>query len=128
MITALEHVAIVADAPEALASWYCQTLGCEVALADEKNSTYFVAVPGSGVLEILPSNNRSRGDEQGDDAGIRHIAFTVVDFDEACRELKEQGVELLQPISVSVSGTKLAFFPDLEGNILQFVYRPQPLR
>jgi hypothetical protein len=52
----------------------------------------------------------------------------VVDFEEACQHIKERGIELLQPISVSSTGTKLAFFPDLEGNILQFVYRPKPLR
>ncbi len=128
MITSLEHVAIVADDPRALADWYCTALGCEIAIADETYSTYFVAVPGTGVLEILPSSDRPRMEAEGDDAGIRHIAFTVADFEEACQHIKEQGIELLQPISVSSTGTKLAFFPDLEGNILQFVYRPKPLR
>ncbi len=48
----LEHVAIVADDPESLADWYCQTLGFEllskgtVVLGDTEISYHFLGLSG----------------------------------------------------------------------------------
>ena len=128
MITSLEHVAIVADDPRALADWYCTALGCEIAIADETYSTYFVAVPGTGVLEILPLQRPS---PHGSRRGRRRHTAHRLHRDRFRRGLSaHQGAGHRTPATHlrEFDGTKLAFFPDLEGNILQFVYRPKPLR
>ncbi len=84
MITALEHVAIVSADPNSLAEWYTETLGLEVLSKDEESSTYFLGVPGGGIFEILPSNDRPRPEATDDDVGIRHVAFTVDEFEPTC--------------------------------------------
>ena len=127
MITALEHVAIVSADPNSLADWYTETLGLEVLSKDEESSTYFLGVPGGGIFEILPSNDRPRPEATDDDVGIRHVAFTVDEFEPTCEELRRRGIEFSRMAAGSPGETQMAFFPDPEGNILQIVRRPKPL-
>ena len=128
MITALEHVAIVSIDPAGLSEWYTTVLDFEVLSKDEESSTFFLGVPGGGIFEILLANNRPRSEATDDDAGIRHVAFTVDDFDSTCEELCRRGVEFSRMAAANPEETQMAFFPDPEGNILQIVRRPQPLR
>ncbi len=130
---ALEHAAIIADDPAGLADWYCKTLGFELItkgdlVLDGKEMTYhFLGLSGGALLEILPSNKKSRTKKAADDAGIRHIAFLVENFEASCQSLQEKGLQL-GPARELPDGTKLVFFPDPEGNLLQLVYRTKPLR
>ena len=127
MITGMEHVAIISVDPGALAEWYTTTLNFEVLSKDEGSSTYFLGVPGGGIFEILPANDRPRPEAIDDDAGIRHIAFTVDEFEPTCEELRRTGIEFSRMAAGSPGETQMAFFPDPEGNILQIVRRPKPL-
>ena len=43
------------------------------------------------------------------------------------RSLRERGVAFTGAPSGEPGGRRLAFFLDLEGNVLQLVQRPQPL-
>lgn len=131
MIRAVEHIAIVARDTEALARWYRDTLGFRVVVAGKGQSTWFVGPPTGAVIEILPA-----GDAAGEaplapyaqnEPGLRHLAFTVDDFDATCAALKAEGVEFVGEMIGSPGGRRLAFIADPEGNLLQLVYRPQPL-
>jgi len=127
---ALEHAAIFADDQEALVDWYCTTLGFElISEGDLGNQLtyYFLGLPGGALLEILPSNKKSRSKKVPDDAGIGHLAFLVEDFEGFCQSLREKGLDL-GTVGERPDGTKLVFFPDPEGNLLQLVYRTKALR
>ena len=127
MIRAIEHIAIVAADSEALARWYCDVLGFEMILGNDESRTYFVRLAGGGILEFLPSNDRTRPDGADDDAGIRHIALSVDDFDSACRALESRGAAFVGPYRETSAGTRFNFLADPEGNLLQIVYRPESL-
>ena len=127
MIQSIEHVAVVADDPRALAEWYCETLGFEMVVSREESQTYFIGLSGGGVLEILPSNQSGRTDHDARDAGIRHIALTVDNFDAVHQRLPERGVVFAGPKLELPDGTQMDFFPDPEGNFLQLIRRPQAL-
>ncbi|MCY3766010.1 MAG: VOC family protein [Gemmatimonadetes bacterium] len=127
MIRSIEHIAIVAADSKALARWYCDVLGFEMILENDESQTYFVRLPGGGILEFLPSNDRAPAVCADDDAGIRHIALKVDDFDSACRTLEERGAEFVGPYRETPTGTRFNFVADPEGNLLQIVYRPEPL-
>jgi glyoxylase I family protein len=127
MIRSIEHIAIVAADSRALARWYCDILGFEMILENEESRTFFVRLPGGGILEFLPSNNRPPADCAADDAGIRHIALSVDDFDSASRLLESRGAEFVGPYRETSAGTRFNFMADPEGNLLQIVYRPEPL-
>jgi glyoxylase I family protein len=136
MIRSIEHVAIAAKNTEALARWYCDTLGFTVVVAGRARGTgqgldqgtWFVGPPeGGAVVEIIPANDTPRTDHEPSDAGMRHLAFTVTDFDAVCDSLKAKGVTFTGNMMGAAGERRLAFFLDPEGNILQLVFRPQPL-
>jgi glyoxylase I family protein len=123
LFTGLEHTAIAAKSPKALADWYVATLGFVINF--EYDGNYFVKAPNGAMLEIIPS--------QGDAAetgmrtpGIRHLAVSVADFDQAHAELKAKGVHFRgEPFENQ--GNRLVFFDDCEGNILHLIHRQKPL-
>ncbi len=127
MIRSIEHIAIVAADSKALARWYCDILEFEMILENEESRTWFVRLPGGGILEFLPSNDRTRTPGAADDAGIRHIALSVDDFDSACRVLESRGAAFVGPYRETSAGTRFNFLADPEGNLLQIVYRPESL-
>jgi glyoxylase I family protein len=127
MIRSIEHIAIVAADSNTLARWYCDILGFEMILENDESQTYFLRLPGGGILEFLPSNQRPPAESAADDAGIRHIALAVDDFDSACRMLERRGAGFVGPYRETSTGTRFNFLADPEGNLLQIVYRPLPL-
>lgn len=127
MILSIEHVAVVADDPEALSEWYCDVLGFERVRSSAADRIYFIGLAGGGLLEILPSNRAGRTDADADDAGIRHIALSVKEFDVVHQRLEDRGIAFTGPELDLPDGTRMDFFPDPEGNVLQLVHRPRPL-
>jgi catechol 2,3-dioxygenase-like lactoylglutathione lyase family enzyme len=60
------------------------------------------------------------------DAGMRHIAIAVDDFDEAYLRLKSAGVHFVTE-PYEASGNTVAFFKDPDGNFLHLIYRTTQL-
>ena len=78
-------------------------------------------------MEIVPATEQPRADRGRNDAGWSHLAFTVNDFDTVCDALRAKGVTFAGSPTGAPGERQLAFFYDLEGNVLQLVQRPQPL-
>ena len=127
MIRSIEHVAILAADPLILTQWYCDTLDFKILTAKDAKGQYFINLPEGGVLEILPANDKERPHQELDDVGIRHIAFTVDDYEAAANSLEDKGVTFLSPHPEVTGRHRINFFHDPEGNILQLVWRPKPL-
>jgi len=126
MIKALEHLAIAATDPAALADWYCATLGFAMLVASPESQTYFVGLTGGGIIEILPVVGAATS--QPATVGLHHLALAVDAFDAAYAQLLAQGVRFTGPAYRSPDGsTQFDFFTDPEGNRLQLVCRAQPL-
>jgi glyoxylase I family protein len=123
MFTGLEHTAIASPDPAGLAQWYVDTLGFVINYTYDGN--YFVKAPNGAMLEIIPSEG-DRAPQKMRDPGIRHLAVSVTDFDQAYDRLKQTNVHFLgEPINNQ--GNRLVFFSDRDGNILHLVSRPRPL-
>ncbi len=131
MIRSIEHIAIAAKDTAGLARWYVETLGMRVVVDGGPKGIWFVGPPeGEALVEIVPANESPRAEHTRDDAGLRHLAFTVIDFDAVCNALKAKGVRFVGNMSGTPGSSterRLAFFLDGEDNILQLVQRPQPL-
>ncbi len=127
MIKSIEHIAIFASDPKSLAQWYCDTLGFGTLVSKEDKGQYFIDLQEGGVLEILPARNDRQMEPHPNDLGIRHIAFTVDDYDATATSLEERGIAFLNPHPESSGSNRLNFFRDPEGNILQMVWRQKPL-
>ena len=123
MFRGLEHTAIASPDPKRLAEWYVQHLDFRINHSYMGN--YFVRAADGTMLEIIPSEGE-RYPQKAKDPGIRHLAITVDNFDEASAELRKRGVELVND-AVVMGANRLQFFHDGDGNLLHLIKRETPL-
>lgn len=127
MIKGIEHIGICAKDTDALKDWYVRLFGFKVIYENNKApKTYFLYVNDGSMIEIYPSNTSS-GDYDNKVKGIRHLALIPENFDEVCKLLSDNNVEILEEAKTSSTGVKTIFFKDIEGNILHLIDRPEPL-
>src|SRR5215468_5024148 len=93
MFRAIEHTAIATPDPEKLAAWYVDILGFRI--NHRYGPNVFVRAPDGGVIELIPADNGDRPEQRMFQAGIRHLAVTVDDFDAAHHMLQSRGVKFL---------------------------------
>ncbi len=124
MFSGIDHFAIASPDPKRLADWYVQTL--DFTLVFKNSGAYFVEAANGFVIEIIPAIGE-RPDSELKTPGMRHVAISVDDFDQAYRRLQEQDVPSLQEPFEAV-GNRLVFFTDLDGNILHLIKRAKPLK
>jgi glyoxylase I family protein len=125
MITGIEHVAIASPDPERLAQWYVEMLGFAVNYRSQTSRTMFVKAPDGSMIEIVEAKGASAGAMEMSSPGLRHLALTVPDFELACRQLKERGIQFLaEPVK---GRNSIVFFADPDGNLLHLLHRETPL-
>jgi glyoxylase I family protein len=123
MFTGLEHTAIASPDPGRLANWYVEHLGFRINFVYAGN--YFVRAPNGAVLEIIPAEGE-RGCNEMRTPGIRHLAVSVDDFDGALDVLRKRDVKMVGD-PFQNQGNRLAFFTDVDGNLLHLIHRETPL-
>ncbi len=126
MITGIEHVAIASPDPERLARWYAEVLGFAVNYRSSTGRTVFVKAADGSMVEIVEATGASAGTAEMNAQGLRHLALTVADFEVACRQLKERGIEFLMGPTTN-GGNSVVFFADPDGNLLHLLHRETPL-
>jgi glyoxylase I family protein len=123
MLLGIEHTAIASPDVQKLAQWYVETLGFVINYNSGK--TVFIKAPDGSMIEIITSE-RGLAPKAMKDAGLRHVALTVGDYDAAFAELKAKGISFLGEPIVNAE-VKVAFFTDPEGNFLHIIQRLKPL-
>src|SRR4051812_41167541 len=94
MVKGIEHTAIASPDPERLAQWYVDHLQFQINYKSSNSRTHFVKAADGSMIEIIESKGAAA--EAGmKDAGIRHMAITVTDFEGECRRLRAMGVPFL---------------------------------
>ena len=124
MFTGIEHFAIASPNPKRLADWYVANLEFEVTF--EYAGNYFVEARNGALIEIIPAEGDAPASGMRT-PGMRHIAISVDNFDSAYAQLREQGVTL-EGEPYSNEGNRLAFFRDIDGNLMHLIQRAKPLR
>lgn len=124
LFTGVDHLAIAAREPAALADWYCATLGFR-AISDngKERPTRLLAGGGGGMIEMMPDDETPPVARELFDRGISHLAIRVSDLDAALTRLRGLGVEVAAPVAAA-GGGRVATFRDPEGNVVQVVERP----
>jgi len=129
MIGSIEHMAIAAKDTAGLAGWYRDNLGFEAVVDGGPRGIWFIGPPGGGAtIEIIPASEAPRVERARNDVGWSHLAFTVPDFEAARRALADKGIAFVGEPRQLDGGGWIAFFADGEGNALQLIQRPRPLR
>ncbi len=122
----IEHIAIYAKDTKALSDWYAKLFDGEV-VYDNGKGTYFIAFSNKSMIEFCQNADADNVATALNVPGIRHIAFSVDDFESAVKTIKDSGAEILKDAEVSAKGIGTIFFRDPEGNILHLIARPTPL-
>ncbi len=126
MVKGIEHTAIASPDPERLAQWYVDHLQFQINYKSSNSRTHFVKAADGSMIEIIESKGAPAAPSGVKDAGIRHMAITVTDFEAECRRLREMGVPFLTEPE-TVKGNSTVFFRDCDGNILHLLHREKPL-
>jgi glyoxylase I family protein len=127
MVKGVDHIAIAAEDPRALAEWYRDVLGMRVLFENgQEPPTLFVGGDRGGTIEIMPHRGQPRPSREFYAPGISHIALTVEDFDSAYTAVQQQVATLSDRIPAAGGGW-IANFQDPEGNDVQIIQRTKDL-
>ncbi len=135
---ALDHIGLSVGDLDAQASWYAAALGMTALppLGNEAlgvRTQYLVAADG-WAIELLERTGSVPGlqAKNPSDAiltrGYGHLCLRVADVDATFASLLAAGaVPIAAPGASPMSGLRLAFVADPEGNLIEVLGRPEPL-
>ncbi|TKD70669.1 VOC family protein [Pseudalkalibacillus hwajinpoensis] len=120
MFTKIHHVAIICSDYERSKSFYVETLGLHIieeTYRKERNSYKLdLAVGEHTRIELFSFPNAPMRPSYPEAQGLRHLAFEVVDLDEAVNELVKKGIESLEDIRVDdLTNKRFTFLADPDG-------------
>lgn len=128
MFRGIEHIGLMAEDTEKLASWYEKLFNFKVVYKNKKTPpTFFVTGESGSMIEIMPYKAETKI-LSGNERRYTHLAIEVDDFDQAYTHLKNAGVNFCGEPREASGGVKVVFFLDPEENQIQLIYRPNPLR
>jgi methylmalonyl-CoA/ethylmalonyl-CoA epimerase len=125
-ILKIDHLGIAVNSIDARKGFWADVLGLHLegteTVHEQKVTTAFLPV-GESEVELLESTSPDGAvakyiEKRGE--GIQHVAFRVENIDEALKELKEKGVQLIdQTPRIGAGGAKIAFLhPKATGGVL----------
>jgi catechol 2,3-dioxygenase-like lactoylglutathione lyase family enzyme len=120
------HATLSVRDVDRVSQWYVKVLGFKqtnrftLTRPDgQKIQVVRVEVPGlqMNVSQFPSSVSLNR---EGERQGWRHLALQVNSVDQTYQRLQQQGVQFLtKPFTYNPPGYRIAFFQDIEGNILE---------
>jgi len=123
-ILGIDHPALAADDPAALADWCRRVLGAETAGA-APNGARLLRLPDGAFLEVMAKDGTPRPARTTFTPGWSHLALRVKDLDAAIAAIDARGVRWTGAIGEAFGGGRLRNFADPEGNLWQIVERPR---
>lgn len=110
----IEHVGLYPSksaSGSGIAEWYASTFGFR---KTEGTSSYFISGQGTGRIEVMKQPEQPSC----------HIAIRVSNFDEACKYLREHGIDLEEPRIGKGGKSVYLKNPDKAGNRVHLIYSP----
>jgi glyoxylase I family protein len=118
-LNAVHHVAIICSNYELSKQFYVEKLGLmvlnEVYRAERQSYKLDLAVNGLYQIELFSFPNPPQRPSRPEAVGLRHLAFAVMNLDEAVAYLTTVDIET-EPIRVDeITGRRFTFFADPDG-------------
>ena len=124
----VDHPAISCQDVLGQVDWYCRNLGLKVIFNNGATPpSVLIGYDGERTsIELMPVRDSGPSPEKAPrfQAGLRHLAVRVSNFEEAYGRLRNLGVKFLFEPAEAVGGGMVVSFRDPEGNELQIVERP----
>jgi glyoxylase I family protein len=124
---AINHVALNCRNVAAQESFYSKHFGFKRSRTFNagKPSEFIMLKLGSFRLEFFPTDSAKTMNQNGSEQaiGFKHLAFDVPNLDSAIEALRGDGIEPDRVIDFStvIPGSRLLFFRDPEGNIVELM-------
>ena len=130
MLHAIHHVALIASDYERSKWFYTEMLGLqivrEVYRAERDSWKLDLAVNGLYQLELFSFPNPPARPSRPEACGLRHLAFSVKNLQEASEELAAKGVET-EPVRVDEwTGRRFTFLADPDGLPIELYEMNEP--
>jgi glyoxylase I family protein len=110
----VDHIAIICSDYEASKRFYLNILGCEVIRevyrAKRRSYRLDLALNGSRLIELFSFPDPPPRVTHPEACGLRHIAFSVTDLDEAVNHLKSHSVAVEKIRIDPATGQRFTFF------------------
>ena len=115
-IRSLHHIAIICRNYEQSKTFYTTVLGFKVVgevFREERNSWKLdLALNGKYTIELFSFPDPPPRPSRPEACGLRHLAFSVDDIDEAIAHLQRKGI-VVEPVRVDeYTGRRFTFFED----------------
>lgn len=139
MILRLDHCALTVKDLDRSLEFYSGLLGFPILnrkRKPESNVSYALVQAGQLTLEILsplegePSPRKHLGGGMEgvwgrilETTGLNHISLLTDDIEETWRDLKGKGIQFAVNPHTTGSGSKIAFFTDPDGNLIELIQR-----
>lgn len=124
---AMNHVAFFCRDLHAQEAFFCKHFGFERSRTfNAGQSNEFIMLKlGSVRVELFPTDPVKAGENKGGEQpiGFRHLAFDVAKLEPAIQALREEGIEPDPIIDTgrAIPGSRIVFFRDHEGNIIELM-------
>lgn len=123
----LHHVAITVKDLDVSISFYCELFGMQEMnrfRRDDMGATGVILKCENANIELWQFDKLQEGVREGlEFTGIRHIAFTTENVEEAYNKFVAKGISC-EPVKTGASGGKYFFFTDPDGNSIE-IYKPK---
>ncbi|MBL7635079.1 MULTISPECIES: VOC family protein [Atlantibacter] len=118
-LTRVHHIAIIATDYARSKAFYCDTLGFTLQFETYREARDSwkgdLALNGQYVIELFSFPFPPERPSRPEACGLRHLAFSVADLDQAVAHLEKQGVPC-EPIRVDpYTEKRFTFFNDPDG-------------
>lgn len=118
-INKFHHVAIICSDYAKSKQFYVDILGCSIireTFRAEKNSYKLdLRIGQNDIIELFSFPNPPARVTSPEACGLRHLAFSVANLEEAIDYLKMQGVEVESIRTDELTGKHFTFFQDPDG-------------
>ena len=124
MIKRIHHIAIIASNYQASKKFYTEVLGLEIVAETfriERNSYKLdLALNGQYQIELFSFPNSPARSSYPEATGLRHLAFSITDFDPFIARLRKKGV-IVEPIRIDeLTEKKFTFIEDPDKLPIEF--------
>ncbi|WP_417743253.1 VOC family protein [Salipiger sp.] len=119
MLTGFHHVALICGDYARSKAFYTELLGLEIIAETYREARdswkLDLALPGGGQIELFSFPSPPDRPDRPEAKGLRHLAFSVTDVEDAKQRLEAQGVPV-EPIRTDeLTGKRFTFFADPDG-------------
>lgn len=119
-VTGVEHTGMLVNESESLATWYKELFGAvEVSRSEGSPPIVFLSFGGGSLLELVPAKES----DWATPSDHVHLCLAVAELNQAVGRLRGHDILLEKPVFEAYDGSRVAFFRDPEGNLLQLVER-----